>query len=87
MSSVLGYNPKYISQLFKKKMSVGVNEYLNTVRVQSACTMIEQGTTSVSDIANKCGYADPQYFSRIFKQKMSVSPLAYIKALHKPGTQ
>lgn len=79
MSSVLGYNPKYISQLFKKKMSVGINEYLNTVRVQSACTMIEQGTTSVSDIAMRCGFRDAQYFSKVFKSKTGMSPTEYMK--------
>ena len=87
ISRELSYNKKYISHIFKKEMGVSIIEYINTIRIQTACTMMEQNFTSVSDIANKCGYADPQYFSRIFKQKMSVSPLAYIKALHKPGTQ
>jgi len=78
-AKVLSYNPKYISQLFKKKMSVGINEYLNTVRVQSACTMIEQGTTSVSDIAMRCGFRDAQYFSKVFKSKTGMSPTEYMK--------
>ena len=63
-------------------MGIGIIEYINTIRIQTACTMMEQNFTSVSDIANKCGYADPQYFSRIFKQRVGVSPLAYIKKLH-----
>ncbi len=79
MSEALGYNSKYISQLFKKKMSVGINEYLNTVRIQSACTMIEQGTTSVSDIAMRCGFSDAQYFSKVFKRKMGIPPTEYMK--------
>ena len=79
ISKALNYNPKYISQLFKKKMSVGINEYLNTVRIQSACTMIEQGTTSVSDIAMRCGFSDAQYFSKVFKRKMGIPPTEYMK--------
>ena len=58
---------------------------LNTVRIQHACTLIEQGFTSVSDIASCCGYADPEYFSKVFRGKMGVSPGAYIhsqKAKH-----
>lgn len=87
ISRELSYNKKYISHIFKKEMGVSIIEYINTIRIQTACTMMEQNFTSVSDIANKCGYADPQYFSRIFKQKMGVSPLAYIKKLHGAAAQ
>ena len=82
ISRELSYNKKYISHIFKKEMGISIIEYINTIRIQTACTMMEQNFTSVSDIATKCGYADPQYFSRIFRQKMGISPLGYIKALH-----
>jgi len=83
ISRELSYNKKYISHIFKKEMGISIIEYVNTIRIQTACTMMEQNFTSVSDIAARCGYSDPQYFSRIFRQKMGVSPMAYIKALHK----
>ena len=87
ISRELSYNKKYISHIFKKEMGVSIVEYINTIRIQTACTMMEQNFTSVSDIANKCGYADPQYFSRIFKQRVDASPLAYIKKLHGNDSQ
>lgn len=80
MSRTLKYNQKYISAVFKKNMKIGITEYLTTIRVQQACTMVNQGFTSVNDIAAYCGYRDPQYFSRVFKSRMGVSPGAYIKA-------
>lgn len=81
MARELGYNKKYISFIFKKKMDIGVIEYLSTIRIQNACTMMQQGATSVNDIATYCGYNDPQYFSRVFKNKMGMAPRLYIKAL------
>lgn len=87
ISRELSYNKKYISNIFKKEMGIGIIEYINTIRIQTACTMMEQNFTSVSDIANKCGYSDPQYFSRIFKQRVGASPLAYIKKLHDTEAQ
>lgn len=81
ISRELSYNSKYISTVFKKHMGIGVVEYLNTIRIQHACTMMEQGFTSVNDVANKCGYSDAQYFSKVFKKKMELSPAAYIKSL------
>ena len=79
ISSELSYSPKYISSLFKKRFKIGISEYLNTIRIQNACTLINQGFTNVSDIANRCGYEDPQYFSKVFKKQIGVSPKSYIK--------
>ncbi len=79
MSTDLSYNKKYLSHAFKKTFGIGISEYLNIMRIQNACTMIGQGFTSVSDIADRCGYSDPQYFSKIFKSKMGVLPTQYIK--------
>ena len=81
MSSELAYNKKYISHVFKKHFGIGIIEYLNTVRIQNACTMIRQGFTSVNDIADRCGYSDAHYFSRIFKVQMGIAPSQYIKKL------
>ena len=79
LGSEMKYNKKYLSTVFKRHVGVGIVEYLHTVRIQHACTMLRQGFTSVSDIAAYCGYRDPQYFSRVFKAKMGLSPGAYIK--------
>lgn len=79
MSEELKYNKKYVSSVFKKAMKIGIAEYLTTIRIQQACTMVTQGFTSVTDIAAYCGYRDPQYFSRVFKARMGISPGAYIK--------
>ena len=79
LSKNLSYSPKYISAIFKKSFKIGITEYLNTTRIQNACTLMNQGFTNVSDIALRCGYTDAQYFSKVFKQKIGVSPKTYIK--------
>ena len=81
ISRELSYNKKYISHAFKKSFGIGITDYLNTVRIQNACTMIEQSYTGVNDIADRCGYTDPGYFSKIFKTKMGVSPTQYMKTV------
>lgn len=83
MHRALSYNKKYISHIFKKHFGVGVIEYLNTVRIQNALTMIRQGFTSVSDIADRCGYSDSHYFSKIFKLQMGIAPTQYINSLER----
>lgn len=75
----LKYNKKYLSTVFKKHVGVGIVEYLHSVRVQHACTMLHQGFSSVSDVAFRCGYSDAQYFSKVFKNRMGVSPRGYME--------
>ncbi|MBQ8813970.1 MAG: helix-turn-helix transcriptional regulator [Lachnospiraceae bacterium] len=79
LSRELQYNPKYVSAVFKKTFGIGIIEYLTTIRIQQACTMIEQGFTSVSDIGYRCGFSDPQYFSKVFKKRMGMAPENYRK--------
>lgn len=74
VGEVLCYNKKYVSMVFKKKYKIGIAEYLNVVRIQHACTLMEQKFTSVRDIAQLCGFKDPLYFSRVFRNRMGKSP-------------
>lgn len=81
LGNELKYNKKYLSTVFKRHVGVGIVEYLHTVRIQHACTMLKQGFTSVSDVAMRCGYPDAQYFSKVFKRRMSMSPREYMASV------
>lgn len=81
LSREFAYHKKYLSTLFKRSFKVGISGYLTALRIQHACTLMEQGFTSVKDISFLCGYTDPLYFSKVFKEKMGVSPKKHIAAL------
>ena len=85
LGSELKYNKKYLSTVFKKHVGVGIVDYLHSVRVQHACTMLHQGFSSVSDVAFRCGYSDAQYFSKVFKNRMDASPRAYMEKVKNQG--
>lgn len=77
------YNKKYLSTAFKRNFKVGITEYVNTLRINHACVLMEQNYTSVSDIAYLCGFSDPFYFSKLFKANMKVSPKEFMKSITK----
>lgn len=78
IGQICSYNPAYISSLFKNTFKIGFSEYLNTVRIQHAYMLMEQGFTSIQNIAMLCGYRDPMYFSKIFRANFGVSPRTYL---------
>lgn len=81
VSRRFSYNPKYVSSMFKEHFGVNFSEYLNSVRIQHACALMDKGFTSVKDIAQLCGFRDPMYFSRVFKMRTGSSPRSYCDAI------
>lgn len=77
----IGYDPKYLSSLFKRKKGIAYTQYLRELRLRHAIFLMEQGVVSVKNIALLSGFGDALYFSKIFSQSMGVSPKVYIAKL------
>ncbi len=60
-------------------MGTTFSEYLKTLRLRHAVFLIEQGITSVKNVALLSGYRDPLYFSKVFRQSLGVSPSEFIE--------
>ncbi len=73
------YNEKYLSKLFYRFTGIYFNDYLTNLRINAACSLIQEGQTSIKEIASACGFTDPLYFSKVFKSKMQCSPSNFIK--------
>lgn len=78
ISKRFNYNYKYLSHSFKKMMKISFSEYITFLRLDHAKTLMDNGLTSVQEIAFSSGYKDPLYFSTVFKIKNGISPKAYI---------
>ncbi len=64
----------HFRRLFKKETGVNPKLYLDQVKLrQAADDIIKQGL-SVSEVAEKYGYANPFHFSKRFKAVMGTSP-------------
>lgn len=83
ISEALSYNPNYISGVFKKQIGIGFAHYLSAIRIQNARTLMEQGMTSIKEIAKLSGFRDPLYFSKTFKREMNQSPKDYCLSLRR----
>ena len=81
VARIFAYTEKYLSHFFKSKMGIGFNEYVNKLRLQYAFELIENGSSSVTEIALQCGFSDPLYFSKVFKKRNNKAPTEYIKEL------
>ena len=78
VADCFGYHPKYVSNVFKKDMGISFTEHVTTIRIQYAVFLMENGITTVKNLALLCGFTDPYYFSNVFKAVMGMSPAKYI---------
>lgn len=75
----VGISAGYLSTLFQKQLSIGFVDYLNEIRIEHACTYLQQSYLKTYEIAYKVGFKDEKYFSKVFKKIKGQSPSEYRK--------
>ena len=58
-------------------MGQGINEFLNSIRVEKAKELLSSSELSLSEIAQEIGYTDQSYFGKVFKTQTGYSPHTY----------
>lgn len=61
----------------KALTDMGVNDYVNKMRLQTAAALLLSGNLSIAEISEKTGFSNQRYFSTVFKQAFGCTPSAY----------
>ena len=69
----------YISHLFNKKLGMGFNTYLNTLRVNKSCDLLEDTDKKIADVAQESGFNSIRSFNRAFVEIIHTTPSEYRK--------
>lgn len=72
----------YLRKLFKKEMGITPLEYMTSLRMKKAESLLAAMLTreySVAEVARMCGFEDALYFSRVFKKTYGCSPSNFAK--------
>ena len=73
----LSISKNYLGRLFRDTLGVNFNEYVKSLRLRQACSLLKSSQLSIKEIAFSSGFNSPIYFCNIFKEKMSMSPMQY----------
>ncbi|HET9571553.1 MAG TPA: AraC family transcriptional regulator [Bacteroidales bacterium] len=77
LAEQVGLSTSHLSLLFHKKTSYSPLQYLNHLRIQKACQLLDFTDMKINQISLKIGFEDALYFSRIFKKNIGLSPSEY----------
>ena len=69
----------YFLRTFRQQTGYTPNDYLITVRLNHAKSLLRSTSMTIEDIALECGFSTSTYFIRVFKLHESVTPLHYRK--------
>ena len=72
-------NAQYFSRVFKRETGVTFTEYVNKLKIQYACKLLETTNYPAYRISSECGFTDPSYFNRVFFAQMNMTPKKYKK--------
>lgn len=64
----------HFSRLFKEITGIGINEYINNIRISVAEKQLIETDKSITQIANECGFNDSNYFATVFKKIKGITP-------------
>ncbi|MBS7141094.1 MAG: helix-turn-helix transcriptional regulator [Clostridiales bacterium] len=76
-----GYNPSYVSQLFKTYLGINFYDYLTRIRLREATRALSRSDAKILDIAMEHGFADLKSFNAAFKESFHKSPTEYRRQL------
>lgn len=77
VSSYVFVNPQYFSRIFKKEVGINYIDYVNNLKIEYACKLLETTNYPAYRISSECGFADPSYFNRVFVQQKNMTPKVY----------
>ena len=77
MAQELAVSRSQLNHKLKHILGVTPSEMIREARIRHACTLLEDNTRSINDIAYACGFTDPKDFSKCFKASTGYSPTNY----------
>lgn len=77
ISRISGYSRTHFKRLFHQQYGMAPIDYITTVRINKAKSMLHSDMFTLAEIAQACGFSNEYYFCRVFKKVVGCSPGKY----------
>jgi len=72
----------HFSKKFKELTDTSPIQHFINMKIQRACSQLDNSDDTIKQISESLGYNDPYYFSRLFKKMIGISPKQYRDSRH-----
>ena len=74
-------SPAYFSHIFHKETGKPFKKWLNQIKIEHTCRLLENSELSVLEISLECGFHSISHFGKIFKNTVGMTPKEYRKSV------
>lgn len=79
LADLVFVSKSYLSRVFRRQTGMSLHDYLQTLRIEAAKTLLNTSNMSTEAISAMVGYHSPKYFYRVFLFHTGLSPRAFRK--------
>ena len=77
VADALYISPSYVSKIFSNKLKYSFREYVNSLRINKAKSLLQHSDKRIVDVMFECGFQNQSSFNRVFRSICGISPKEY----------
>lgn len=77
VARMVGTNVSYLSDYLNSHLHMNFNQYVNRLRVEYACQLMEETDYTMDELAHRCGFSSKAAFYRVFSIVKGSNPVDY----------
>lgn len=77
------YSKTQVERLAKRELKCGITEYLNNIKVNTICVLLQETDLNTSEIAERVGLYDASHLNTFFKRHIGTTPGEYRRNLRR----
>ena len=81
VAEALYLSQSYVSKIFSNKLKYGFREYINSLRIRKAKSLLRHSDKRIVDVMFECGFKNQSSFNRVFRSSCGISPKEYKNSL------
>jgi AraC family transcriptional regulator len=74
LSEVVNLSRFHFCRVFRLSVGASPRKYLLQLRLQRAKVLLQESSSSVSEIAHLCGFVDQSHLTRMFRRRIGTTP-------------
>lgn len=80
IASGIFLSKNYFRQIFKKTTGMSISSFMQELRINEACRLLEETDMNSAEVSFKCGFNDVKFFYSTFKKTIGMTPAEYRKS-------